>query len=139
MYPLSVLFYNRVTHWPGRLVRLLGGCEYTHVAIQVGEAVAHVGWGSPPKWTTRQSYDRLEGTPALELSLGTTDVNLTDLFDYLPEACPRPVTIRSVMWEYYVLRRTPLCCTSTCVALLNFMNKQTPTDIVKPDTLVEYL
>ena len=142
MYSLTMLFYDRVDHWPGRLVRWLSGSQYTHCALQVGTSVAHVGWGDPPQWTTRRSYDKVEGPPALELSLGTIDLdqeNLTNLFHYLHEACPQPVTIRSVMWEHYVLRRVPLCCTSTCVALLNFMNKQIPTDMAKPDTLAEYL
>ena len=139
MHSLKVLFYDRVDTWPGRLVRYLGGSRYTHVALQVDQAVAHVGWGDPPKWTTRRSYDKCEGLPALELSLPDVEVNLANLYDYLSEACPRPVTIRSVMLEYYLLRRVPLCCTSTCVALLNFMNKPLPPDIAKPDTLVEYL
>lgn len=139
MHTLKVLFWDQSHTKPGRLVRWLGKQQYTHVAVQVGPAVAHIGRGMAPRWARRESIDRLEGRPCLELSLGEVEVNLTDLYDVLYEACPHPVTIRSVLWDVYVRRRTPVGCVSVAASLLRSCGFNISPTIYKPDTLLECL
>ena len=138
MYPLSVLFYDSGDRLPDRLIRRLGGVKHTHVALQVGEAVAHVAVGQAPKWVTRRSYDKTLGPPATELSLGMTDVNLTDLYAHLFEAHPQRATIVKVLWHHFVVGGIAPGCTKLTAQLLRFLNHNVP-DIPNPDTLLEYL
>ena len=138
MYPLSVLFYNRQESLSDKLIRRLGGVHYTHVAIQVGEAVAHIATGEYAKWTTRKVYDKVLGFPATELCLGYHQGNLTDLHAQLPLACPGRATIVRTLWHHFVVGGMHPGCTQLSCALLRFMNYDVP-DIPNPDTLKEYL
>ena len=138
MYPLSVLFYDRQATLADKLIRRLGGVKHTHVALQIGDTIAHVAVGEYPKWTTRYVYDKVLGYPATELCLGYYQGNLTDLYAHAAEACPRRATIGRTLWHHYVVGGMHPGCTQLSCALLRFMNYDVP-DIPNPDTLLEYL
>lgn len=139
MHSLSVLFYDQSHTKPGRLIRWLGKQQYTHVAVQIGPAVAHTPLNKAPRWCRRDSIDKLEGRPCLELSLGDVDVNLTEVYDVLHEACPHPVTIRSVLLAHFTPWRTPVGCVTIAVDLLRYCGFNISRSIYKPDTLLECL
>ena len=140
MHPLtvSVLFYDRQATLADRLIRMLGGVKHTHVAIQVGEAIAHVAVGERPKWVTRTVYDKVLGYPATELCLGYYQGNLPDLHAHASEACPHRATIVRTLWHHFVVGGMHPGCTQLSCALLRFLDYNVP-DIPNPDTLLEYL
>lgn len=138
MYPLSVLFYDRQATLADKLIRRLGSVKHTHVALQIGDTIAHVAVGERPKWTTRYVYDKVLGHPATELCLGYYQGNLTDLYAHVPVACPHRATIVKTLWHHFVVGGMHPGCTQLSCALLRFMNYDVP-DIPNPDTLLEYL
>ena len=139
MYSLRLLAWNDTNSRPAKLVRLLGRQYYTHVALQVGSAVAHVGIGKPAKWTSRSAIERTMGTPSLDLSLGVAEVNVTELNGMLAEACPRTPTILSGIWNWLTFREVPGSCVKMTRHLLAQMGTNVPDHITKPDALVRYL
>lgn len=138
MYPLRVLGYSTGNALPDRLIRLLGDVTHTHVALQVGEAVAHVAVGDTPKWVTRRTYDKVLGNPETELYLGTFQGNLTNLHAHLFEVSTQRATIWRTLWHHYIVGGMHPGCTQLTCALLQFINYDVPM-IPNPDTLLEYL
>jgi len=138
MYPLTLLLYDRQVTLADKLIRRLGGVTYTHVALQIGDTIAHVAVGERPKWTTRSVYDKVLGNPAKELCLGTYQGNLTNLFAHVAAACPHRASIVKTLWHHFVVGGMHPGCTQLVCSCLRFMGHPVP-DIPNPDTLLEYL